>query len=194
MRNNDDKVSGLKGQILIETYKIVSTEILLYLKEIIRCFAYASILIALYLGLGIEESSKIVKEIRNYIPYGFFILTIYFLSLSYIRLSLTIYRVSLEKQIKDIVPDFIGLETNHLTKFQRFGFLKLSDKKLSMIPTPMIFLGIITVLVIFMIFKGHIIGQLSILNLILFFLCFFITIYVFFVYPFLAKKVLKKIK
>lgn len=178
-------------QVYLEVYKIVSNEILLYVKEIIKCFSYLAVLIALYLGLGIKEDSTIANEIRNYIPYGCIILAIYFLSLSYIRLSLTMYRASIESRIKETIdPTFMGLESDYINKIQRFGFIRLDKQKFMFIPTPMLFLGIAFIFIIYLVLKGQLVGKDVTLTTIFFVFCVLLTLYVFFLFPLFAKKIL----
>jgi VIT1/CCC1 family predicted Fe2+/Mn2+ transporter len=178
--------------ILLEEYRTVSQEIQLYLNEIIRCFLYATVLVGIYLGWGIADPngiSQITQKIANYIPYGFFILGIYFLSLSYIRLSLAGYRAILENKINKYVgSNLMNLNSKYLEAVHEKGTLRISKKWYGILPTPMIFLGILIFIASILIFFFSKIATNRYIILILMFLCGLVALYVFFVYPTILKK------
>jgi len=194
------KEISLSLQVLLEEYRSVSEEIRIYLQEMIKCFPYAAIFIALYLGWGIEgqglTSSSLASKIKEYVPYGFVLLSVYFLSLAYIRVGLSRYRASLEKKINDLAGnDLMLLDSKYVGNIQSMGFLRFGNSWYERVPTPMLFLGFLIMVTGLLVFSLDSIKRQTGVILALLFACVLITLYVFFIYPRLidqANKISKK--
>ena len=89
-----DDAAKTKINLQLEEYRTVSTEVHLYIQESFRCFMYAAILGAIYLGRG-----GAADEIHQYIPYGFVLLVLYYFSIYYLGICLSRYRAKLEKDL-----------------------------------------------------------------------------------------------
>jgi|GEM_PF-4044706 len=178
-------------QVLLEEYRMINNEILLYLKEMIRCFVYAAILVGVFLGVGVgagDDKGSILKEIQQYLPYGLPVLAVYFLVLSYIRIGLTSRRWALEKRVNALMgSELLGLES-FAARVQSHGFIKIGRAWYAKLPTPMLLLGLLIFAGAALVFGvGGITYEGS-----LFFYCLLacglLALYVFFIYPRLAKR------
>jgi hypothetical protein len=183
--------TNLAAQALLESYKIVSTEIQLFLKEKIKCFLYAAILMALYLGVGIGKDAEVLQKVSNYLPLGFIMLIAYFLILQYISMVLIQYRGSLEMRINKLLgQSLIDLDSRVTKDTQRYGYLKKGGRALTKIPSPSLFFGLIAAIIVFIIFIDIELIKIPALKFLLLGLCSIMAIYVFFIFPkFLEKKI-----
>ena len=149
-------------------------------------------MIAVYLGWGIVNPStnnEFIKKIGDYIPYGFLLLVIYFLSLSYIRLSLTTYRLTLEKRINSIIGEnILNLHSTYLDSVQSKGFLRFSKKWYGILPTPMVLLGFLIFIGAIIVFYFSNITQNKNLILCLIIACGLVALYTFYIYPAIVRK------
>lgn len=186
---------NFKNQVLLENYKIVSTEIYIYLKEKMRCFLYASILMALYFGVGIEKEAELLQKLRSYIPFGFLILIVYYLGISYWCMALMQYRASIEQKINKLYgKPLITLDSYITDKIHRYGFLQIGEKKFAKIPSPQFFLGIIASSILFIMLIGIELPKESSIKFVLLGICFLLAIYVFFLFPKLVRKEIHNIE
>lgn len=185
MTSEDKK---LELQILLEEYKTVSEELRIYVKEMIQCFPYAAILIAIYLGWGIagdnNQAYSIANRIQEYVPYGFVLLSVYFLGLAYIRVGLSRYRAYLENKINEIAGnELMHWDSSFAYTVQSSGFLKLGEAWYARLPTPLLFLGFLIAAGSIIVFTSDIVHKQTVVILSLLLACGLTALYIFFVYP-----------
>lgn len=183
--NTEEK--ALRCQILLEDYRTVNEEILLYTKEMIRCFVYGAVLVAIYLGWAFgsqNQDNSFSNRISEYIPYGFILLSIYFLSLAYIKIGLSQYKKLLENKINTIVGcKLLEFNTTYVPNIQSKGFLKIGKAWYAHLPTPMIFLGFLIAFAALLVFSIGNITNNKIIILSFLLACGLAGLYVFFIYP-----------
>lgn len=176
-------------QILLQQYAMVSDEIRLYLKEVIRCFVFVSLYVALWLGLWDLTGAE---NARRYWPYGLLILGFYFLTLSNIRITLTVYRGYLESKINSLAgQELIFLDSGFADRVHGGGTLRWGPARWQFVPTPMLILAAVIAAGLFILFgrpEARFTSQefwviLAVLAI--------GSIYVFVVYPLFAKKALR---
>jgi len=178
----------LELQILLEEYKTVSEELRIYVKEMIQCFPFAAILIGIYLGWGVSgdnnQAYSIANRIQEYVPYGFVLLSVYFLGLAYIRVGLSRYRAYLENKINEIVgSELMHWDSDFAYKVQSSGFLKLGEAWYARLPTPLLFLGFLIAASSIIVFTSDIVHKQTTIILFLLLACGLTALYIFFVYP-----------
>lgn len=135
-----------KIDALIENYKVISEESQSYLTEMLRCFPYAAIVLAIALGFGgLTDLTKGVKaeELVQYMPLALLGLIIYFFSLGFMYINATRYKAEIEKKINEIANDnLFGFELQYKPELLKTGFLPIGKKKKRILPIPNFFLGI----------------------------------------------------
>jgi hypothetical protein len=186
-----------KFQAMLEEYKTVSTELQQYTQEAMRCFPYAGILVALYLGLGIAgdavQVSKLQSTIQEYVPYGFVLLTIYFLAMVYVREGLVKYRSYLEERINQFLgDDIMQFDSSFSPVVTERGYLKLGKAWYARIPTPPLFLGVIIAMASILVYTSDIIQKQTIVILCLLGACAITALYIYLIYPKLLDRIYKK--
>lgn len=189
--------STVNLQVLLQEYRTVSEEIRIYVQEMIKCFPYAAVLVALYLGWGIggdqNQANSIANKIREYMPYGFVLLSVYFLGLAYVRVGLSRYRAHLERTINELAGKrLMGLDSSYLVAVQSTGFLRLGKPWYARVPTPLLFLGFLITAAGLAVFTTERIREETIIVLFLLVGCGLTALYVFFVYPSLVDRARKR--
>lgn len=193
---NNNMLHFKKIDILVEEYKRANSDMSIFLREILRTLLYGAILLALYLGIGLDlgSNSNSQKQIfREYLPYGFVVLIVYFLSLQYMRISLSRYLAGIEKRINAMLKDdVLCLDSWFVPNVQSEGRLRLGNKWYQNFPTPMGLLGIVIAFAVFAVFVLERTFNHRLALIVLFSLCGLIAIYVFFVLPKLLDKIIMR--
>jgi hypothetical protein len=186
-----NKDRELELQVLLEEYRTLNGELLLYVQEMIRCFVYLAILVGAYLGVGLGVGNKqngVISTIQQYLPYGLPVLALYFLVLSYIRIGLSTRRGILERKINELMgTELMGLDS-FTQRVQSRGFVSIGEAWYAKLPTPMPFLCILIFIGAVLIFGT---GNVTYKSGVFFYsvlACGLLAVYVFFVYPWLAKR------
>ncbi|SRR6266496_2616565 len=104
-----------KLDALIEQYKVLSGESQSYLQEMMKCFLYAAIVIAVGVGANLKE----IGDIKAYMPLALLGLIIYFLTLGFMFVSNNVYKGEIEKRINklsepDVLFDYESKYKPHL--------------------------------------------------------------------------------
>jgi cytochrome bd-type quinol oxidase subunit 2 len=185
---NDTEEKEGKLQAALEEYKTVSAEFQQYTQEGMRCFAYAGILIALYLGLGItgdaSQTTALQMKVQEYVPYGFVLLLVYFLSMAYVREGLGRYRAHLEARINGILgADIMQFDSKYSPAVTGQGFLKLGKAWYNRIPTPPLFLALLITAATIVVFTSDLIRRQTIVLLTMIGACAFTALYIYIIYP-----------
>jgi cobalamin synthase len=193
---SDIEERKLKVQALLEEYKTVSTELKQYTQEAMRCFPYAGILVALYLGFGLSGDasrvSSIQATIQEYIPYGFVVLCAYFLAMVYVREGLVKYRSYLEERINQTLEDSVMQLDSFSQIVTERGYLKMGRAWYARIPTPPLFLGLILILSSILVYTSDLIKKQTIVVLCLLGACAITAIYIYLIYPKLLDRIYKQ--
>lgn len=130
-----------KIDALIENYKIISEETKSYLTEMIRCFIYAAIILAVGFGYG-EHFEKIVK----YMPIALMGLFIYFFSLGFMYVNASRYKAQIENKINKLAADTLfDFELIYKAHLLKTGLLPFRGKNI--LPVPNLLLAIMILLV-----------------------------------------------
>lgn len=177
-----DEVTNTKIKLLVEEYKTVSGELRLYVQETFRCIMYAAILVALFLGWGSDK----VNNISEYMPFGFVLLVIYYLSIYYVSTCLSRYRADLEENINKFVDhdNLLGLDSFYNPRTRSKGRLNLGDNDhYNFWPTPLVLLLIILAASIVIVFVEKEMLNEKYFIMILLGLCCLIGFYIFYKTP-----------
>lgn len=177
-----------ESQILFEFYKLLSEEQRIYLNEELKCFFYATILVALYFGVGVGTNLNILNEIRPFLPIGLLVLIVYYLTIYYLSMAVAQYQAKIEQQINELYGKQLITYDSFCKGIKRYGFLRLGLKFFPLIPTPSLILGLIIAFVLIIMFLGTEFPRSSTLKLILIGTCCIMAIFVFFIFPSLVKK------
>jgi len=185
----------LKYNILIEEYKRVGNEVAIYTKEMMKTFIYGSTLVGIYFGWGLhidDNSSQLSQNIQSALPYAFFLLAMYFLSLSYIKISLMRFIADIENKINNVAyENLLTLESVYRQNVLSRGFVRFGKAQLACLPTPVVFFGILVAFALLTVFITDAIESHKAITLAMLFACGFGAIYVFFVYPRILDKAIK---
>jgi hypothetical protein len=194
---NDIEDKKLKIEVLLEEFRTINGEAQLYTQETMKCFTYAAILIALYLGWGITgdstQANSFMLKIQQYVPYGFVLLCVYFLVMAYIREGLMKYRGYLENKINQILEeDIMQWDTTFTAAIFERGYFTLGNAWYARVPTPPLFLGLLITMASLLIFTSDIIRRQTIVVLSLIGACAITALYIYFIYPKLIDRIYKQ--
>jgi len=183
----------LKIQCLLEEYKVVSEELNMFIQEMLRCFLYGAILLSVYLGFDLGMGGA-KSNVITYLPYGFIMLVIYFLCLSYLNIGLVRYRAKIEIKINTMLghPKLLEFDSYYNINIQSRGYIRLGNRWFQKIPSPFIILSFVIFIFICMLFVyNNIYFNINILIFAII-ICFFLAIYIYFIYPRLLDKHINK--
>ncbi|MBV4360498.1 hypothetical protein [Pinibacter aurantiacus] len=136
-----------KIDVLIENYKIVSGESKSYLTEMIRCFLYSAVVLAIAFGYGDH-----IEGLIKYMPLALLGLVTYFFSLGFMYINASRYKAQIEKKINVVASDdLFGFESIYKPDLLKTGMLPISTKKKNyrILPVPNFFL-VVALIVVFL--------------------------------------------
>lgn len=183
-----------ESQILVEFYKLLSEEQRIYLREQLKCFFYAAILVALYFGVGLGPESEILTKIRPYLPLGLLVLIVYYLTIYYLSMAVAQYQADIEKKINELYKKPLIIYDSFCREIKRYGFLRINSKFFPLIPTPSLILGLIIAFVLIIMLFGTEIPRSSALKIFLIGTCSIMALFVFFIFPSMVKKKIKNLE
>ena len=129
-----------KVNALIEGYKMINEEVSNYQKEMIRCFLYSVVVLAIGLGYGIKEGD--ISAIIEYMPFALLGLTLYFLTLGTMYVIANRYKARIETKVNRLAGEpLFEYESKFKPEFLRNGLLRNGRGK-RRYPLPNVLLGV----------------------------------------------------
>ena len=180
-------LTGKKIDILWEGYKLFDEESGRLEKEMLRCFIYAAVVIAIPFGVtklgGDENIGATIEKTKRLVPFAILLVYYYYLTLMYFVICISIYKSGIEKKINDLVGDNNFINYNSLFTYKIYSKVLLPIWKKRLIPSPNLILAFLILgAIITVTFSEDLLpaGEWSIFFYLICGFTVFITLYVFF--------------
>ena len=176
-----------KIDILWEAYKLFDEESGRLEKEMLRCFIYAAVVIAIPFGVtklgGDKNIGATIEKTKRLVPFAIILVYYYYLTLMYFVICISIYKSGIEKKINDLVGDSNFINYNSLFTDKIYSKVLLPIWKKRLIPSPNLILAFLILgAIITVTFSEDLLpaGGWSIVFYLICGFTVFITLYVFF--------------
>ena len=147
-KKQTDDLTQKKIDVLWEMYKLLDAESASLVKETLRCFIYASVLIAIPFGISkvVTDQEIPLQEISYMVPFAILVVYYYYLTLMYFVICIGIHKAGIEKKINALAEDINLLNYNSLFADKIYGTIWLRFYNKNIMPTPNVILAAFVVL------------------------------------------------